>query len=250
MSDFCQEPSAVVIVDVWADSTISVLEPLLEFIQRDFVKCIVVASYSDWNHHGTRAVPIEWPIWHNSRQIFNPDLNPNVPDYTGRSWRSFEHAQNPTPPADHLMNQFVKLDRSFTKPALLKKLDLLDTPSYAAWEPHQLTYLLNSHHPEIRNIYLCGGAFEQCLYDRPLGIKSLQNEIRQGVFKNIQRMLIPTQCVYVSGGGLLSAELKTSTKLLNPNWGYLPDQQLLIPQVLPNRESHVSLAVSESVARL
>jgi hypothetical protein len=244
-------PSVVVIVDVWAGKPgwgpLYVMEPLLKFIHQDFVKCIVVASYSAYSIHGTNARPIEWPIWHSSRQIFHPDLNPDVPTSVGLSWKSFEHAQIPPPPAHELMNEFVQLERPHTDPMLLNELARMTTPSFAAWKPDQLAYLLNSYYPEIENIYLCGGAFDQCLRDRPLGILSLQNELKRGAYKNIQSLLIPTQCVFNGKEIPLDEEIAANPQMLDPNWTYFPDQQLLIPQGRPKRESTLSAAVQAAI---
>jgi hypothetical protein len=107
----------------------------------------------------------------------------------------------------------------------------------------QLAYLLNEHYPEIENIYLCGGAFEQCLQDRPLGLKALQHAISRGVFKNIQRLLIPMQCVFNGKELPFLEEVQANPHLLEPDWAYLPDQQLLVVQHRPDRESGISAAV-------
>jgi len=242
-----QAPSAVVIIDVWDPGqhrlSHPVVEPLLKFIQQDFVKCIVVASYTDWGIHGTRATPIEWPIWHNSRQIFNPTINPHVPDYVGRSWQSLEHAHADLPPPDQLRDQFVTLDQPLTDPRLLKKLSCIGTPSFAAWEIDQLVYLLNSHYPEIENIYLCGGSFDRCLQDRPLGLLALQRAVNRTLFKNIQLLLMPTQCVYNGNETPFPEEVRANPQLLNPDWFHIPDQQLVVVQHRADREYAISAAV-------
>jgi len=251
MSNRFRGPSAVVIVDVWDQgqhrSAHPVVEQLLKFIQQDFVKCIVVASYTAWEFHNTRATPIEWPIWHNSRRVFNPVVNPFVPDYVGRSWQSLEHAHASALPLDQLQDQFVSLDQPVTEPALLEELSRIDTPSFAVWEMDQLAYLLNSYFPEIENIYLCGGSFDRCLQDRPLGLKALQRAISRTVFKNIQRLLIPTQCVFNGNETPFPEELQVNPQLLNPNWVHFPDQQLVIVQHRPNRESTISAAVQAAI---
>jgi hypothetical protein len=245
-------PSAVVIIDVWDAgqhrSSHPVVEPLLKFIQQDFVKCIVVASYATWELHRTWAIPIEWPIWHNSRQIFSPTINPQVPDYVGRSWQSLEHAHTPLPPPDQLRDQFVTLDQPLTDPRLLKKLSCIGTPSFAAWEIDQLVYLLNSHYPEIENIYLCGGSFDRCLQDRPLGLLALQRAINRTLFKNIQLLLMPTQCVYNGNETPFPKEVQANPQLLNPDWFHIPDQQLVIVQHRPTRESGISAAVHKTIS--
>jgi hypothetical protein len=248
-----QAPSAVVIIDVWDHgprrAIDTVVAPLLEFIQQDFVKCIVVASYTDWELHGTRATPIEWPIWHNSRRIFNPSINPCVPDYVGRSWQSLEHAHTPTPPLDQLQDQFVTLDYPLTESTLLKKLSRVGTPSFAVWEIDQLAYLLNSHYPEIENIYLCGGSFDRCLQDRPLGLSAMQRAISRNVFKNIQCMLIPTQCVFNGKEMTFPEEVQANPHLLSPYWMHIPDQQLVVVQHRSDREYAVSAAVQAASAQ-
>jgi hypothetical protein len=242
-----QAPSAVIIIDLWSHgpgpSSSEAVEPILEFIQQDFVKCIVVASYTDWGIHGTRATPIEWPIWHNSQRIFTPTINPHVPDYVGRSWQSYEHAHTPLPPPDQLQHQFVTLDQPVTEPTLLKKLSCIGTPSFAAWEIDQLTYLLNSHYPEIENIYLCGGSFDQCLQNRPLGLKALQHAISRTVFKNVRLLLMPTQCVFNGKDITFPEEVQANPHLLEPNWMHIPDQQLVVVQHRSDREYAISAAV-------
>jgi hypothetical protein len=212
-------PAAVVVIDVWTDIPGHLPHPILknltEFIQQDFVKCIVVASYSNWKLHNTFATPIEWPIWHNSRRIFNPNLNPAVPVYTGSAWLAQEHA--PTIPNDGhspLLNQFILHDIPVTNPAVLNMSLRSDQKMFAAWTLDQLVYLLNSQYPNVGQLYLCGGAFEQCLKDRPVGLEALMNAMGLNLFDTVQHLLIPTKCVSTSQGGLLSDELE----LIDPVW--------------------------------
>jgi hypothetical protein len=245
------KPSVAVIIDFWNQglnrSVIYTLDPMLKFIRQNFIKCIVVASYAEWEYHKTQATPIEWPIWHSSRQMFNPDINPCVPDYVGRSWQSLEHAHASFQPPDQLQDQFVILDQPITEPMLLEELARISTPSFAAWEMNQLAYLLNEHYPEIENIYLCGGSFDQCLQNRPLGLAALEQALSRSVFKNIQRLLIPMQCVHTGKELLFSEDVQANPQLLNPGWTHLVDQQLLVVKNRPNRESTTSAAVQAAI---
>jgi len=233
--------AAVIVIDAWPDLVghwpYSMLKNLTEFIQQDFVKCIVVASYSEYTVHGTTATPIESPIWHNSRQVFNPDLNPAVPAYTGSAWLAQEHAQiisnNHHGP---VVNQFILHDTPVTNPAVLTMSLRQDQKMFAAWTLDQVVYLLNSQYPDVENIYLCGGSFEQCLSNRPVGVKSLMVAMNLNQFNNVQRLLIPPKCVYTDSGKLLNDELE----LIDPNWYYNQVQDLIHVQLRPLREQTTS----------
>lgn len=241
MSNRSQNPGAVIVIDAWTDPVghrpHPMLKNLTEFIQQDFIKCIVVASYAEQELHRTSAIPIEWPIWHNSRQVFNPDLNPAVPAYTGSAWVAQERKQiisddyhKPVP------NQFILHDIPVTNPAVLNMSLRQDQKMFAAWTLDQVAYLLNSQYPEVEHIYLCGGAFEQCLKDRPVGLKSLMNAIDLNQFNNVQNLLIPPKCVYTNSGKLLNDKLE----LINPGWYYNQAQDQIHVQGRPLREQTTS----------
>ena len=249
-------PSAVIIIDAWLDPVgyqpHPMLKNLTEFIQQDFVKCIVVASYSEWKRHGTFATPIEWPIWHNSRRVFNPNLNPLVPAYTGSAWLAQERRQIIS--NDYhgpVLNQFILHDTPITNPAVLTMSLQQDQKMFAAWTMDQVVYLLNSQYPNIKHIYLCGGAFELCLQDRPIGLKSLMNVMALEQFSSVQNLLIPPKCVYTAKlclqdrpiglkspaqGDLLSDRLE----LIDPGWRYNQAQDLIHVQGRALREPTTS----------
>ena len=236
-----QTPSAVIVIDAWLDPAghrpHQMFKHLAEFIQQDFVKCIVVASYSEYTRHGTTATPIESPIWHNSRQVFNPDLNPAVPAYTGSAWLAQEHAQiisdNHRGP---VVNQFILHDIPVTNPAVLTMPLRQDQKMFAAWTLDQVVYLLNSQYPDVENVYLCGGAFELCLQDRPIGLTSLINAISLEQFDNVKNLLIPPKCVFTSIGVLLNNRLE----LIDPGWHYNQAQDWIHVQSRPLREPTTS----------
>jgi hypothetical protein len=230
-------PSAVIIIDAWLDPVglgpHPMFKNLIEFIQQDFVKCIVVASYSEYTLHGTYATPIESPIWHNSRQVFNPDLNPAVPAYTGSAWWAQEHAQIIS--NDHhgpVLNQFILHDTPVTNPAVLNMSLRSDQKMFAAWTLDQVVYLINSQYPDVEHIYLCGGAFEQCLKDRPIGLTSLMSAMSLEQFDTVQNLLIPANCVHTSSGLLLN----TRPGLVDPGWYYKQDQDWIHEQGRAFRE--------------
>jgi hypothetical protein len=231
----------VIVIDVWANLVgqwpHSLLKNLTEFIQQDFVKCIVVASYSEYTVHGTTATPIESPIWHNSRQIFNPNLNPAVPAYTGSAWLAQEHAPiNPGGYHGLAFNQFILHDIPVTNPTVLTMSLRQDQKMFAAWTLDQVVYLLNSQYPDVENIYLCGGSFEQCLSNRPVGVKSLMVAMNLNQFNNVQRLLIPPKCVYTDSGKLLNDELE----LIDTDWYYNQVQDLIHVQLRLLREPTTS----------
>jgi hypothetical protein len=212
-----QTPSAVIIIDAWLDPVGNrphqMFKHLAEFIQQDFVKCIVVASYAEHKLHGTSATPMEWPIWHNSRRVFNPNLNPQVPAYTGSAWLAQERRQIISNDYHRpVSNQFILHDTPITNPAVLTMSLQQDQKMFAAWTMDQVVYLLNSQYPNIKHIYLCGGAFELCLQDRPIGLKS------------------PAQ------GDLLSDRLE----LIDPGWRYNQAQDLIHVQGRALREPTTS----------
>ena len=234
-------PSAVIIIDAWIDPVGNrphqMFKHLAEFIQQDFVKCIVVASYAEHKLHGTSATPMEWPIWHNSRRVFNPNLNPLVPAYTGSAWLAQERRQIIS--NDYhgpVLNQFILHDTPITNPAVLTMSLQQDQKMFAAWTMDQVVYLLNSQYPNIQHIYLCGGAFELCLQDRPVGLKSLMNAMALEQFDNVKNLLIPPKCVFTSIGVLLNNRLE----LINPNWHYNQAQDLIHVQGRALREPTTS----------
>ena len=234
-------PSAVIIIDAWTDIVghlpHPILKNLMEFIQQGFVKCIVVASYTEHELHGTSATPIESPIWHNSRQVFNPDLTPAVPAYTGSAWLAQErtHVISNDHPGPAL-NQFVLHDIPVTNPVVLNVSLRHDQKMFAAWTTDQLVYLLNSQYPDVESIYLCGGAFEQCLTNRPTGLRSIMDAIDLNQFDNVQNLLIPPKCVYTNSGELLNDELE----LIDPDWYYNQAQDLIHVQCQLLREPTTS----------
>lgn len=231
-----QRPSAVVIVDMWQDGCDPyVLRSLLKFIQQDFVKCIVIASYTESLHHGTQSTVIEYPIWHNSRQIFNPKLNPAVPHYTGSVWLAQEHAQEISG-QDHVLSQFALCDSPVTDRALLNVQLAHDQKMFAAWTPDQLVYLLNSQYPKIENIYMCGGSLEQCLQDRPLGLRSLSTALNLTQFDNVKNLLILPACVYTNSG----LSLNDCPELIDPGWYYDKNQCIIHVQSPARREPTTS----------
>lgn len=235
-----QRPSAVVIVDMWQDGCDPyVLRSLLKFIQQDFVKCIVIASYTELLVHVTQSTVIEYPIWHNSRQIFNPKLNPAVPHYTGSAWLAQEHAQEISG-QDHVLSQFALCDSPVTDRALLNVQLAHDQKMFAAWTPDQLVYLLNSQYPKIENIYMCGGSLEQCLQDRPLGLRSLSTALNLTQFDNVKNLLIPAACVYTA----LGPPLNDCLELIDPGWYYNKDQCMIHVQSSAKRKSTTSKDVS------
>jgi hypothetical protein len=236
-------PSAVIIIDAWLEPVGHQPHPMLknltEFIQQDFVKCSVIASYTEHELHGTLATPIEWPIWHNSRRVFNPELNPQVPAYTGSAWLAQERRQIIS--NDYhgpVLNQFILHDTPITNPAVLTMSLQQDQKMFAAWTMDQVVYLLNSQYPNIQHIYLCGGAFELCLQDRPVGLKSLMNAMALEQFSSVQNLLIPTKCVYTATaqGDLLSDRLE----LIDPGWHYNQAQDLIHVQGRALREPTTS----------
>ena len=241
MPDKFRTPSAVIVIDAWTDTPGHLPHPMLknltEFIQQDFVKCIVVASYSEYTQHGTYATPIEWPIWHNSRQVFNPNLNPNVPAFTGSAWLAQEHAKIISNDCHGpVLNQFILHDIPVTNPVVLNMSLQPDQKMFAAWTLDQLVYLLNSQYTDIENIYLSGGAFEQCFKDRPIGLNSLMDAMDLNLFDNVQCLLILPKCVYTANGKLLSDELE----LIDPAWYYYQTQDLIYVQGRPLREPTTS----------
>lgn len=234
-------PSAVIIIDAWLDPVGNrphqMFKHLAEFIQQDFVKCIVVASYAEHKLHGTSATPMEWPIWHNSRRVFNPELNPQVPAYTGSAWLAQERRQIISNDYHRpVSNQFILHDTPITNPAVLTMSLQQDQKMFAAWTMDQVVYLLNSQYPNIQHIYLCGGAFELCLQDRPVGLKSLMNAMALEQFDNVNNLLIPPKCVFTSIGVLLNNRLE----LINPNWHYNQAQDLIHVQGRALREPTTS----------
>ena len=236
-----QTPSAVIIIDAWLDPVGNrphqMFKHLAEFIQQDFVKCIVVASYAEHKLHGTSATPMEWPIWHNSRRVFNPNLNPQVPAYTGSAWLAQERRQIISNDYHRpVSNQFILHDTPITNPAVLTMSLQQDQKMFAAWTMDQVVYLLNSQYPNIQHIYLCGGAFELCLQDRPVGLKSLMNAMALEQFDNVKNLLIPPKCVFTSIGVLLNNRLE----LINPNWHYNQAQDLIHVQGRALREPTTS----------
>ena len=236
-----QTPSAVIVIDVWTDavsqSPPTMLEHLTKLIKQDFVKCVVVASYSEYKLHGTYATPIELPIWYNSRQVFNPDLNPAVPAYTGSAWLAQERTQIISNEYHGpVQNQFILYDTPITNQAVLNISLRQDQKMFAAWTLDQLVYLLNSQYPNIEHIYLCGGAFDQCLADRPIGLKSIMNAMILEQFNNVQNLLIPPKCVFTGRGELLNNYLD----LVDPAWHYNRVQDLIHVQCRPLRESTTS----------
>jgi hypothetical protein len=234
-------PSAVIIIDAWLDPAGHQPHPmfknLIEFIQQDFVKCIVVASYSEYTRHGTYAKPIELPIWHNSRQIFNPNLNPAVPAYTGSAWLAHEHAEIISGGRlGTVANQFILHDTPVTNPAVLNMSLRSDQKMFAAWTLDQVVYLINSQYPDVECIYLCGGAFEHCLKDRLVGLKSLMAAMNLNQFDTVQHLLIPANCVYTSSGLLLN----TRPDLIDPYWYYNQAQDWIHVQGRALREPTIS----------
>jgi hypothetical protein len=234
-------PSAVIIIDAWLGPVghrpHTMLKNLTKFIQQDFVKCIVVVSYLEYTRHGTSATPIESPIWHNSRQVFNPDLNPAVPAYTGSAWLAQERKQiisdDYTGP---VVNQFILHDTPVTNPAVLNMSLRSDQKMFAAWTLDQLVYLINSQYPDVEHIYLCGGAFEHCLKDRPIGLTSLMSAMSLEQFDTVQHLLIPVNCVYTSSGPLLN----TRPDLIDPGWYYNQAQEWIHVQGRALREPTIS----------
>ena len=241
-----QTPSAVIVIDAWLDPVghrpHQMFKHLAEFIQQDFVKCIVIASYTEHELHGTSATPMEWPIWHNSRQVFNPNLNPLVPAYTGSAWLAQERRQIIS--NDYhgpVLNQFILHDTPITNPAVLTMSLQQDQKMFAAWTMDQVVYLLNSQYPNIQHIYLCGGAFELCLQDRPVGLKSLMNAMALEQFDNVKNLLIPPKCVYtVAQKDNVFNLLNNHLKLINPGWHYNQAQDLIHVQGRALREPTTS----------
>jgi hypothetical protein len=191
-------PSAVIVIDTVSDNSYivkSLHEKIIEFCQKHSVKLIVL---SDW-YNAVQSLK--------KQRVVVSDLDLPLLKFTN-GWKSTNKIISEIDNLDYheLVSWWNNKNISsfFSDTDKLTSLDSMPLTSNQVlvngWTILQLQYLFNVKFREIENVYFFGGAWNDCLHSRSIGITAFYRAIKNNFFETNKRVLTKLDCVFSRAG--------------------------------------------------
>ena len=208
-------PSAVIVIDTATknDYILEVLrEKVTDFCQNRNVKLIILSDWFDSNgiFENQRGNQNVMPLlkfkngWTATNKIMSDINDPRYYELINW-WQYVNRATLVTDPFtfqsdDNTISFLPFIDNTEQLTSLDSMPVRSDQTLVNSWTMLQLQYLFNVKFKDIENIYFFGGAWNNCLHNRPIGITAFYRAIKNNLFETNKKILTKLDCVYSRAG--------------------------------------------------
>jgi hypothetical protein len=165
-----QLPSAAILIDCWdlkTDGSRILYDNIINFLDsNDQIKTVILASYNCWSERNNHTV---W--WGNNIEFFSMDSSRVIRDIWKMQRGYYEFCPDAKPVAE-----------KHTDPAILNYVNR-SKYQIAMTETWELIHYL-SKNQDIKNLYMCGLSWDQCVKYRPLGYDMLSKTSDLNILAN------------------------------------------------------------------
>ena len=218
MSIVCTD-SVAVIIDPWYtddESEEIIFKEIADFcVNHPYINAILVANYNNSDNPSHDFLCYQTPekkryylslderLHDNAQRIYLKQYCANAPVDINRWWitmnlpiEQFNYNDQSLELIERYGPFYPDKDSSILSPTILNMPIRSDQTILPVWTKSQLEYLINTHWPNTRNIYVMGGAWSTCVRNRMTGYLSIADSIVSSRLNPQTNILVKAETIF------------------------------------------------------